>query len=206
MADGLECYDVPAIMNFIKRRRLRHLNELVEYDPDLGDDMILPETNHNIGQILIVKYILQTFRLVIIIFISSYTLGIFWMVLCELQEVHDVGGPIPYQKSIYAQAEIGEEADFSERFILYFGLDQKNTMERLTALTYFAFTTLSTVGFGDYHPRSDLERFFCAFILLFGVACFSFIMGTFTEILNEFQNFNREINYGDELRRFFGVL
>ena len=73
-------------------------------------------------------------------------------------------------------------------------------------MTYFAFTTLSTVGFGDYHPRSDVERFFCAFILLFGVACFSLIMGTFTEILDEFQNYNKDINHGEELRRFFGVL
>jgi len=58
MADGLECYDVPAIMNFIKKRRLRYLNDLVERNPDLADDMILPETNHNIGFILIIKYIL----------------------------------------------------------------------------------------------------------------------------------------------------
>ena len=79
-------------------------------------------------------------------------------------------------------------------------------MKRLIALTYFAFTTLSTVGFGDFHPRSDLERFFCAFILLFGVACFSIIMGTYTEFLTEFQNFNKDIDFGDELRRFFGVL
>jgi hypothetical protein len=76
----------------------------------------------------------------------------------------------------------------------------------LVALTYFAFTTLSTVGFGDFHPRSDLERFLTGFILLIGVACFSLIMGTFTEILVEFQDFNKDINFGDSLTRFFGVL
>lgn len=72
--------------------------------------------------------------------------------------------------------------------------------------TYFAFTTLSTVGFGDYHPRSDKERLYCAFILLFGVAIFSLIMGKFTQIVEEFQNFNKEIDYGDNLNRFFGLL
>lgn len=50
-------------------------------------------------------------------------------------------------------------------------------------VTYFAFTTLSTVGFGDYHPRSDSERAVCAIILLVGVAIFSYIMGNFIEIL-----------------------
>ena len=52
---------------------------------------------------------------------------------------------------------------------------------------YFAFTSLSTVGFGDYHPRSDLERLFIAFVLLVGVSIFSFIMGNFISILNQFK-------------------
>lgn len=71
---------------------------MVQRNPELyADDMILPESNHNIGVILIIKYILQTFRLVVIIFISSYTLGIFWMVICEIQQVYDVHGPETYE-------------------------------------------------------------------------------------------------------------
>ena len=50
-------------------------------------------------------------------------------------------------------------------------------------VTYFTFTTLSTVGFGDFHPRSEVERIVATFILLIGVAIFSFIMGNFIEIL-----------------------
>ena len=34
---------------------------------------------------------------------------------------------------------------------------------------YFIFTSLTTVGFGDYTPHSDSERLSCAFLLLFGV-------------------------------------
>jgi len=49
--------------------------------------------------------------------------------------------------------------------------------------TYFAFTTLSTVGFGDLAPRSDVERIACAFILMMGVAIFSVFLGNFTLIL-----------------------
>jgi hypothetical protein len=54
-------------------------------------------------------------------------------------------------------------------------------------VVYFAFTTLSTVGFGDYHPWSETERIITTFILLCGVACFSYIMGQFIEILMNFQ-------------------
>jgi hypothetical protein len=62
-----------------------------------------------------------------------------------------------------------------------------NTDARVTIIMmYFAFTSLSTVGFGDFNPRSNSERLFCAFILLFGVAIFSYIMGIFIEILGTY--------------------
>jgi len=51
-------------------------------------------------------------------------------------------------------------------------------------LTYFAFTSLSTVGFGDYAPISNLERAVGAFMLLSGVAIFSYIMGNFIEMID----------------------
>jgi len=50
-------------------------------------------------------------------------------------------------------------------------------MDKLTKVLYFAITTLSTIGFGDFAPVSIQERFIASFILLFGVAVFSFIMG-----------------------------
>lgn len=71
---------------------------------------------------------------------------------------------------------------------------------------YFTITSLSTVGFGDYHPRSDTERAFGAFILLFGVAIFSIIMGNFIEILGSFQQFNAGLDDGDNLTKFFGTI
>ena len=59
-------------------------------------------------------------------------------------------------------------------------------MENLIIIFYFAFTSLTTVGFGDYHPRGDVERLFGAFMLLVGVAIFSLVMGNFIDILQEF--------------------
>jgi len=35
-------------------------------------------------------------------------------------------------------------------------------------MTYFAFTSLSTVGFGDYYPKNSFERIVCAFIIFGG--------------------------------------
>lgn len=51
---------------------------------------------------------------------------------------------------------------------------------------YYAFTTLSTVGFGDYHPKSPMEHVLVSLIFIFGVAIFSYIMGIFITIVQKF--------------------
>jgi len=43
--------------------------------------------------------------------------------------------------------------------------------------TYFAFTTLTSVGFGDFYPVSKIERGCYVLVFLFGVALFSYFMG-----------------------------
>lgn len=45
-----------------------------------------------------------------------------------------------------------------ESFIEINSLDEKSSYENSIIGLYFAFTTLSTVGFGDYTPRGDVER------------------------------------------------
>ena len=50
-------------------------------------------------------------------------------------------------------------------------------------MMYYSFTSLSTVGLGDLVPRSNVERLLCSFVLLFGVAIFSYIMGIFIEVI-----------------------
>jgi hypothetical protein len=62
------------------------------------------------------------------------------------------------------------------------------------------------VGFGDYAPRGNIERFFGAFMLLFGVAIFSYIMGNFIDILSQAQNYSASLDDGDTLTKFFGII
>ena len=61
---------------------------------------------------------------------------------------------------------------------------ENSNVRNMIIVTYWAFTTLTTVGFGDYHPRNNAERALCSFILLFGVMMFSLIMGNYIEILD----------------------
>ena len=78
--------------------------------------------------------------------------------------------------------------------------------EKTILASYYAFTSLSTVGFGDFAPKSDPERLLCSFILLFGVAIFSYIMGNFIEILDQFEAINEDLDDDENLSQFFGML
>ena len=80
---GFEFYDVTAMMNLVKWIRLSTLKERMRRNPKLGEDTLGPDSDHLIGKILIIKYILNIIKLGIIIVCSSYILGIFWLVLCE---------------------------------------------------------------------------------------------------------------------------
>jgi hypothetical protein len=71
---------------------------------------------------------------------------------------------------------------------------------------YFSFTTLATVGFGDYNPRSDGERIIITISLLFGVAIFSYLMGEFIAIVKSFSSYNDNGGEDDRLATFFGVM
>lgn len=76
----------------------------------------------------------------------------------------------------------------------------------MITVVYFAFTTLATVGYGDYHAVNDIERVICSIILLFGVAVFSFIMGNFIEILMSFKIVTAENEESENLTKWLGLL
>lgn len=68
--------------------------------------------------------------------------------------------------------------------------------DRALAILYFMFTTLSSVGFGDFHPKNSYERAFTAFILLTGVTIFSYLMGSFIEISESYLKSTEEFDDG----------
>jgi len=57
--------------------------------------------------------------------------------------------------------------------------------EVIIKLWYWAITTLSTIGYGDFSPKSSLEKFIGSIVLLLGVAVFSIIMNNLMDIMRE---------------------
>ena len=162
---GLELFDVQKIMQFFKRLSQEYIQDMVDTNWNLANSKL--HDNSKIVSLLILSYFLRTLKLVVIITNVSYFLGIFWYIYCEAEI------------DFFGEGHEGE----TEHFQIYFDMRDSEPSRISLITTYFAFTSLSTVGFGDFHPRSNNERLICALILLFGVAIFSMIMGDFIDIL-----------------------
>jgi hypothetical protein len=78
--------------------------------------------------------------------------------------------------------------------------------DRMLASTYFAFTSLSTVGFGDYHPTNSFERLTCAVIIYFGNAVFGVIIGMFNDMIQEWKEFDKDMDDSESLNSFFSLM
>jgi len=96
--------------------------------------------------------------------------------------------------------------DEEETFVKTFGLNEASNKRKLIVSCYFALTTLSTVGYGDFYPVSNLERIIAILIMLCGVAFFSYIMGSFIEIISNYEKKMGVIDKGTDLHNWMTLL
>jgi hypothetical protein len=129
-------------------------------------------------------YVYKIFRLIIIAIIITYFIGCAWFYFCHI--------------------DVDEEGEIS--FITYFELESKKDTHQLIVSCYYALTTLSTVGYGDYYPVSTRERIFACLIMLGGVAFFSYIMGHFIEIISNYQKNMGVVDKSSDLHNWLILL
>ena len=156
----------------------KQIKSLTDFDPNIDYNKIFEQIKLN--------YIFKIFRLCLIVFGTSYFLGLSWYILCEIEYFVSQ----PDDVTFYSSYDLGS----------------RSPAQIATLSTYYAFTTLSTVGLGDYHPKSNTERLITAGILLGGVSMFSYIMGNFLEVLHNYNEVTAEYEFADNLSRFFGLM
>lgn len=162
------------IMISYKNFRLSRITQKIREDHTIGDDIY--QDHNNIEYIILLQYTIKTARLILILSTVSYFTGILWYISCDLV-------------SKYLKNDWSKHGHFdSSKYNMNLFVDFYDVSPIL--LTYFSFTTLSTVGFGDIHPKSDVERILAIIMLLVGVACFSSIMNVFITILDQFTIIN----------------
>lgn len=190
LSKGLTIFDVPTMMTKVKAFYHQKMMQIIETDIVLANDK--DQDNNKIVDILNISYVLKIFYLVVVIMNIAYLTGVFWLILCEAINDFYLNIDVESEKQDAFYENFEEET-----FISYNGLQGNSHKLNIIIAFYFAFTSLSTVGFGDYNPRGNVERFVCAFVLLIGVAVFSYVMGNFIEIIEKFKDFHKELEEGD---------
>ncbi len=77
--------------------------------------------------------------------------------------------------------------------------------ERLVACMYFALTTLATVGYGDFYPKSMAEKIVGSIIQILGVTFFSILMNNFIDVVLSMRSSSYSDNE-DTLHKWFMLI
>mmetsp|Transcript_8274 Transcript_8274/g.12665 ORF Transcript_8274/g.12665 Transcript_8274/m.12665 type:complete len:275 (-) Transcript_8274:174-998(-) len=165
---GFRIFSVPKIMALIKGFYKQRMEQLIETNPQIAEDTIMDQ--NNISLLIKINNAMKIMLLVMIILNTSYFLGFFWYIVSDLNV-----------KAVEYFEIVNPNSEYFYEVYLLGNDDWTNAIK----VVYYAFTSLSTVGFGDYYPKSDMERLLAAVTLLFGVAIFSYMMGIFIEILGK---------------------
>ena len=79
-----------------------------------------------------------------------------------------------------------EETNVGNSWIVFYGLKDSSILEQYVTCLYWAFTTICTVGYGDYHPVTTNERIAVILCMLISSGMFSYIIGDIGRLVRNF--------------------
>lgn len=206
---GIQFIDISAILSYITDYNIHvRLKNIIDNHPIEAIDTSKDRTY--LSLVLVIGYCLKVSKLVFIIMTITYFLGIFWFIMC-MELHHATASHRGSADSSVHNIDTYIEAEGLPDTIHNKNKNDENAhhisnIEMVVQLMYFAYTTLSTVGFGDKTPVSDFERLIASAIMLLGVAVFGLILNDLVTIIDQFKAYDAEIDEGNELREFFGCL
>jgi len=159
------------------------------------------DRDHTHGStLLLIGYVLRVLKYTIMILTTCYFLGCFWHIFCieaylSSLEFNATANPLVFNTETFITSNdlVPGEGTRTELHVMFLNM-------------YYAYTTLSTVGFGDFNPRSDIERLLCIVIFLLGVGIFALFMGLFLDIIAKFNAYDADLDESHDLLRFFTAI
>ena len=84
-------------------------------------------------------------------------------------------------------------------WITNFHFDNETDGSKYVISLYFTVTTMATVGYGDISGTNDWERSTCCVLMVIGVTFFSIASGTFTNIIQNYDQENQKFSEKKEM-------
>ena len=109
-----------------------------------------------------INYILKVFKMIFIIISITIFIALFWYCFCDIR--------------LQLNSLMLLDDEYQDNFIAYNNISNDKIEDQFIKMIYFSFTTLSTVGIGDFHPRTNIERLFMVIILLLSIIINSYII------------------------------
>jgi len=113
----------------------------------------------------LLKYLYKMFKLISSNLIITYFLGLMFYIISD--SLNDLG--------------------MDKTFIINYGFQEMTDFEIIVRCMYFMLTTITTTGFGDYIPLTNVERAYVIFVELIGVALYSYVMGNMLELISNYE-------------------
>ena len=184
---GLKAMSATAYIDRLREFTTKRVqNMIVKKLPDANNKR---KNNTFISQLVYSLQVLRIFESFVVLTTLSFFLGIFWVILCELQNEYmtDFNGD-------------------SKNFLTDYGFDIDRD-NLAVSVTYFCTTTLTTVGFGDFHPKSNFECIMCTILMIIGVRMFSSVYSKVDSAITKIRQIRSPLmDAHNQLEQFFNVL
>lgn len=139
------------------------------------------DTNNHYHELMrtkyISRYIYKIIKLILFALMLTYFCACLWYGLCRWN-------PGNYEKT----------------FLDHPNVAPKRGVNRLIVCYYFALTTLATVGYGDIVPQNNGEKVMGIFLMIVGIAFFSYIMSNFNDVLINYDKKMGIVDQGSDLQ------
>lgn len=169
----LHLFNNPNTENFLKLLRVFKMNRIfsifkvMKISRYIAEVFYKPNTKKYKQLVLRIVHLWEIVKQVIVMLFATYFLACMWYFFVDL---------------------IIRRQDEPNNFNLNFGLSEEDEKNNFVKTWYFIFTTLVTVGYGDFYATNKYEMGFAIIILLAGPTWFAFMMGKSINIINILQD------------------
>eukprot|EP00635_Sarcinochrysidales_sp_CCMP3193_P013760 CAMPEP_0118901470 /NCGR_PEP_ID=MMETSP1166-20130328/7156_1 /TAXON_ID=1104430 /ORGANISM="Chrysoreinhardia sp, Strain CCMP3193" /LENGTH=1406 /DNA_ID=CAMNT_0006840645 /DNA_START=136 /DNA_END=4356 /DNA_ORIENTATION=+ len=116
--------------------------------------------------------------MLVILLVIAHLLACAWHGLAVIKRESSL-----HANNHHGAVEQGEATDVARHWVNSNGLRSSTTQKKYVVALYWAFQTMTTVGYGDVSISTNSEKIFAIFVMIIGGICFGYIIGNVTSML-----------------------